>query len=173
MERPERGGETVVTEVQSFMKEKDSCGCLDDRCTAYGTLKKPNRDGTRCVARLCVCRRCTGRNNRKRGLDKQRKAAKALGVTGYVGNEEQWQSIFRNEVKADLLSAKVVGNAWSRIVAQIDANRPDFGDDHRPARITVMPPGWGPRGIVMVETETWRTLIGPALTEFYGPGDAA
>lgn len=158
-----------MSEHQSFIKDKAECGC---GCGAYGTLKPENRAGIRCVARVCKCAACRGRANRKRGLAKQRTAAKKLGLARgpfLASNEENWSdNMFRNEVKSDKLSAGPVGNAWLRCVAQIDANRPDFGDTMRHPRVTFMPPGWGSRGLVVVTTETWAEIVRPAMDEFYG-----
>lgn len=157
-----------MTEHVHYLKDVDDCGC---GCGLAGTLKKANRAGVRCV-RGCKCNACRGRNNRKRGLAKQREAAKALGLARgpfLASNEEAWSdNMFRNEVKSDKLSAGPVGNAWLRCVKQIDANRPDFGDTLRHPRVTFMPPGWGKRGLVVVTTETWQEIVGPALDEFYG-----
>lgn len=53
----------------SLIKSVDDCGC---GCGKVGTLKaKENRAGIRCV-KGCGCQSCRNRNNRKRGLTKQR-----------------------------------------------------------------------------------------------------
>ena len=140
--------------------KKAECGC---GCGRYG---KPNQWG--CVAG-CTCKRCTGRRNRRKGLQKQRVARKALGVEPQKfgdANEENWaDSLFRNEVKAGAQIRPAV-TAWLKIETQVDSNRPDFGDDGRPCRAVLMPDGWSD-GLVMVRLSTWRELIRPALEEKY------
>lgn len=152
-----------VFQVKVELKDKRDCAC---GCGGFGT---PNKDG--CV-RGCTCPRCRGRRNRRKGLQKQRDARKALGVKSQKfgdGNEESWSdNVFRNEVKAGAQIRPAV-TAWSRIEAQVDANRPSFGDDGRPCRAVLMPDGWPKgEGLVMVRLSTWRQLIRPALDEFYG-----
>lgn len=141
--------------------EKADCGC---GCGRYG---KPNKWG--CV-RGCDCRRCLGRRNRRKGLAKQRTARKALGVGSQKfgdANEENWSDdLFRNEVKAGKQVAPAT-NAWLKIERQVDSNRPDFGDDGRPCRATLMPDGWSD-GLVMVRLSTWERLIRPAMDSHYG-----
>jgi hypothetical protein len=111
-----------------------------------------------------------GHRNRRSGLTKQRTARKALGIpANKFGDsaEERWaDDLFRNEVK----SGKQVGpaaTAWFKIEKQVDANRPDVGDDGRPCRAVLMPEGMSD-GLVMVRLSTWQTLVRPALEAHYG-----
>lgn len=139
---------------------KGRCPCEHPRCTLYGTVTKGRH------VRGCPCDRCNGKRNRKSGLDRQREARKALGIPPQKfgdANEERWADAhFRTEVK----SGKQVGpfvNLWVRCEAQIDANRPDHGDDGRPARVVAMPNDFGGDGLVVVRLSTWRDVIAPAL----------
>lgn len=146
---------------------KDNFGECECGCGAWGPLKRAHRDGTRCVARKCTCKRCTGKRSSHGGRRKQSVAAKKLGVLN-VADEERWHDpLFSTEVK----SGKQVGpaaTAWLRAKQQIDASRPDHGGQHKPARVVWMPSGWGSRGLVTVELDTWESLIAPALNEVYG-----
>lgn len=112
-----------------------------------------------------------GARNRRKGLSKQSKARKKLGVGSQKfgdSNEEKWvDALFRNEVKAGKQIGPAV-TAWSKIEAQVDANRPDVGDDGRPCRAVLMPDGWSD-GIVMLRLEAWQQVVLPALNSFYGP----
>lgn len=142
---------------------KAACGCTK-QCGRFGT---PNRWG--CV-RGCTCPRCTGRRNRKSGLKKQGQARKALGISGGkfgASNEELWTSLFRNEAK----SGKICGPAytmWQKIEAQVDSNRPTFGDDGRPCRALLMPFGTSD-GLVMMRLSAWEQFVRPAMEAYY-PG---
>jgi hypothetical protein len=136
--------------------EKGECGC---GCGAFGTLKRPSADGTRCVARQCKCKRCIGRANKRRGQAKQRQAAKALGVKlgGLgAGHEENWRAAFRTEVKATKRHAGPVHTAYLDMRAQSEASRP-IGD-HRPFVATVMPPGVS-YGLLIVRTDDLSAVI--------------
>lgn len=143
-----------------------TCGC---GCGEYGVLKRAHRDGTRCVARKCKCRRCLGKKSSHGGRRKQAQAAKKLGVLN-VADEERWHDpLFATEVK----SGKQVGpvaNWWGRVAAQIDASQPDHGAQHKARRAVAMPEGWGTRGLVVVELDEWERLIAPALEQVYGNG---
>jgi hypothetical protein len=148
-------GDAVVT-LQG--PSKALCGCAD-RCDRFGT---PNKWG--CV-RGCTCPRCRGARNRRSGLSKQRVARKALGVPpNKFGDsaEERWaDTLFRTEVKSGA-QIEPVATAWRRIEKQVDANRPDFGDDGRPCRAVVMPKGMSD-GLVIIRLSTWEQIIRPAL----------
>jgi hypothetical protein len=141
-------------------------------CGLASTLRsKAWNDGLGPHVRGCACPRCRGARNRRGGMAKQRAARKPLGIKAQRvgnGNEEYWDDpLFANEVK----SGKQVGplvNWWNRVQAQVQANQADFGSIRKPTRAVAMPPGWGNRGLVVVETETWRTLILPALEAMYG-----
>jgi hypothetical protein len=157
--------------VEPNLKPKDNCQC---GCELFGTLKRPYRDGTQCV-RGCRCRRCIGKNNRRSGLAKQSKARKALGIPATKfgdSNEERWaDTLFANECKSGKQCGPLL-NWWRRVEAQVLANEADFGDRRRPVRAIAMPEGWGQDGLVVIRLSTWRELVGPAMSEFYGEGAA-
>jgi hypothetical protein len=127
-----------VTEVESFLKDKADCGC---GCGAYGTLKKPSRDGTRCVARACKCARCRGRVNKRKGQRKQAKAVTALGIPRssiHPGHEEFLPGALRVEVKAGA-QIKPAVTAYLKCEVQSEAARPV--GDHRPFVAVFCPDG--------------------------------
>lgn len=107
--------------------ERDECGC---GCGETGSLKKPWRDGTRCVKNKCKCVKCrNGRNNRN-GKRTQRAATKRLGLSHgqYAGaHEEALQGPVVTEHKADARHAKPIATAYRRMRAQSDAAR-SIGD---------------------------------------------
>lgn len=155
----------MSADVSPNLKEKAPCGC---GCELFGTLGRPDRNGRRHV-RGCGCNVCRGRRNRKQGLAKQTKAARQLGlVTGKFApsNEESYSGYFANEMKSGKQCGPLA-NWWLRVEKQVEANRADHGDRHRPVRAVAMPAGWGD-GLVVVRLSTWRDHIGPALEEFYG-----
>lgn len=120
----------MVDVADPVFKAQGPCGCGDESCTAWGTYKRDNNDGTRCVSRQCKCRRCRGRQNRKRGIDKQRKATKQLGLSHgqFAGtHEEALQGPVVTEHKADARHAKPIATAYRRMRAQSDAAR-SIGD---------------------------------------------
>lgn len=155
-----------MSEHQSFFKENvGDCGC---GCGAHGTLKKPNRKGIRCVARVCKCVSCRNRNNRKRGLTKQRQAAVALGLD--VGkflpsDEEAMGGNVRMECKATKAEAGPVWTAFSKVEAQSEAARP-IGD-HRPFVAVFMPPGEGKDGLAVVRLSSVNEFAA-AIVERWG-----
>ena len=135
---------------------KGDCGC---GCGAFGTLKRAWSDGSQCVARACTCKRCQGRANKRRGQQKQRQAAKHLGVPlgGLgAGHEENWRAAFRVEVKATKAEAGPIHTAYLRMKAQSEASRP-IGD-HRPFIAMAMPPGVS-YGLVVVSTDDLREFV--------------
>lgn len=141
-----------------------SCGC--------GVIGRPNRRNGH--ARGCDaarCASCRGRRNRKGGLAKQNQARKALGVPGNRygdTNEERWSDdVFANEVKSGDQCGPLF-TWWRKVEAQVRANEADHGSERRPVRAVAMPSGTS-RGLVVVEVDTWRALVAPALEEFYGP----
>lgn len=140
---------------------KGDCPC---GCDLYGNIT-----GGRHV-RGCACKQCMGRRNRRKGLKKQRDARKALGVAPSHkfgdANEERWQSMFANEVKAGAQIRPAV-TAWLRIEEQVLSNEADFGGHRKPTRAVLMPDGWSD-GLVMVRLSVWADLITPALEAFYG-----
>lgn len=127
---------------------KDSCGC---GCDLFGTLKKPNRAGVRCV-RGCRCKSCLGRRSRREGQRRQRRAQKVLNIEGTAlgaNHEENWRGAVRVEVKSQGF-AKPVLTKYALMAAQSEASRP-IGDN-RPFVAIVEPPGVT-FGIVMFRTD--------------------
>lgn len=125
-------------EVTPNLRDLGDCGC---GCGAYGTLKRPSADGTRCVQRVCRCKRCVGRMNRSRGLNKQRAATRKLGLSHgqYAGtHEEALQGPVRTEHKSTARSAGPVATAYELTRAQAEAARA-FGDN-RPFVASFTPP---------------------------------
>jgi len=121
------------------LKEQDYCGC---GCGKFGTLKRPWRNGQRCVARTCQCRRCTGGASAKRGAKKQKLATKQLGLSHgqFAGrHEEALQGPIRTECKSTLRHAKPIETAYRLMRAQADAAK-SVGDT-RPFVASAIPPG--------------------------------
>lgn len=115
-----------MTEVTPHFK--DNVGDCPCGCGAYGTLKRPRADGSRCVARKCPCIRCRNKRNQRRGRSRQ---AQALRRAGYRGkytphHEEQARWWWRWEHK-DGKFARTVVTAYKRERAQSEAERP-IGD---------------------------------------------
>lgn len=152
-----------MPDVEPRLKEKVECPC--GACGRFGT--PGGRIGH---VRGCGCPRCRGRRNRRKGLEKQRVARKALGIAPQKfgdANEERWaDAYFANEVKAGK-QVGPVANWWLRVEAQVLSNEADFGDRRRPVRAVAMPEGWSD-GLVVVRLSTWQTRIGPAIDEYYG-----
>lgn len=157
-----------MPEYGTLIKPKGECMCGMESCTLFGTLGREDKQGRRHV-RGCACPVCRGRRNRKSGLAKQSKAARALGVPAgkfVPSNEESWGGYFANEVK----SGKQVGpvaNWWRRVEAQVLANEPDHGARRKPVRAVAMPEGMSD-GLVVMRLSAWREHVAPALDEFYG-----
>jgi hypothetical protein len=113
-----------------------------------------------------------GARNRRKGLAKQRVARRRLGVRPSHkfgdADEERWgDALFANEVKSGR-QCDPVKNAWARAESQIRASEPDHGGQHKPARVTWMPEGWGSDGLVAVRLSAWEQIVSPALEAFYG-----
>lgn len=159
---------------------KGNCQCGREACVdgmgnpgRFGTLGKADKNGRQHV-RGCAdsgCDVCRGRRNRRGGLEKQRTARKQLGVKPNKfgdSNEERWESqFFADEVKSGKVVSPVL-TWWLKASTQIAANQVDHGGLRKYPRVTLMPEGWGDKGLVVVELEAWRTLVAPALEEFYG-----
>lgn len=140
---------------------KGECPC---GCDLFGNITNGRH------VRGCACKRCMGARNRRKGLNKQRTARKALGVkpSNKFGdaNEENWQdSLFANEVKAGKQIQPAV-TAWLKIEAQVLSNQSDFGSLRKPTRAVLMPDGWSD-GLVMVKLSVWAELVAPALEAYY------
>lgn len=126
--------EGVVTDVTPHLKEKAECGC---GCGVYGTLKRPHRDGTRCVQRLCKCPRCRGKNNRRKGDRRAAQARRALGAIGArTRHEEHWGGALRIEAKAGAQVSPIL-TRYLAAKQQSEAARP-IGDT-RPFVMAAMP----------------------------------
>jgi hypothetical protein len=153
---------------ESYLKDKADCGC---GCGLYGTLKKPNRAGVRCVARGCKCNSCRGKRSHAGGHKKQNTAVRKLGIP--VGrfaptNEESLAGYFDVEVK----SGKQVGPVatwWKRTEDQVLTNQADFGSLRKPVLCVAMPEGMSD-GLVVMRLSAYAEHVRPALTEFYGTG---
>lgn len=149
-----------MTEHVSYLKEKAECGC---GCGAFGTLKRPNRAGIRCVSRECKCASCRGKNNRRKGDRKAAVARKQLGAMGANSrHEEHWGGSLRIEAKA----GAQVGPILTRYLAaknQSEAQRP-IGDN-RPFVMAAMPDR-GP-GLLVVEIDELAQIVA-ALLENWG-----
>lgn len=117
---------------------RDKCTVAD--CPLFGTLRRASRDGQRRV-RGCGDPVARGGRNRRLGLTKQAKAARAVGIPRSSispGHEEYLPGRLRVEVKA----GAQVGPIWTRYRAaraQSEAQRP-IGD-HRPFAMLAMPTG--------------------------------
>jgi len=157
-------------------ERKGECGGNTEKCSVggdcpiYGTLGREGRDGKRRV-RGCGDAVARGRNNRRKGLAKQRTARKRLGVAPSNkfgdGNEENWQDPhFANEIKSGKQIQAAV-NAWMRIEAQVLSNDTAIGSRHKPARAVLMPDNWGKEGIVMMRLSAWEEIVAPAMHDFY------
>ena len=144
----------------SYPKPKGECGC---GCGAFGTLKKPNRAGVRCVNRTCVCPSCRGKRNRTKGDRKAATARKALGAMGANSrHEEHWGGGLRIESKA----GAQVGPIFTRYLAaktQSEASRA-IGDN-RPFVMAAMPDK-GP-GLLVMEIDELEQIVA-ALLENWG-----
>lgn len=113
-----------MSDVLANLKEKAECGC---GCGAFGTLKKPNRRGVRCVARLCRCKSCTGRKANDKGNRAGTKARKLLGLRGAnTRHEEAWGGPVRTESKSQGAARPVI-TAHGNAKAQSEQARP-MGD---------------------------------------------
>lgn len=150
-----------------FKENQGDCGC---GCGAYGTLKRENRAGVRCVARKCKCRSCMGRANKRKGQRKQAKAVTALGIPRssiHPGHEEFLPGALRVEVKATKREAGPTFTAFLRCELQSEAARP-IGD-HRPFVAVMMPEGTSD-GLVVCRLSSLHEVVA-ALVENWG--DAA
>jgi hypothetical protein len=144
----------------SYMKDKGDCGC---GCGAWGTLKKPNRAGIRCVSHQCKCNSCRGKINRTKGDRKAAVARKQLGAMGANSrHEEHWGGALRIEAKA----GAQVGPILTRYLAaknQSEAARA-IGDN-RPFVMAAMPDK-GP-GLLVIELDELAQIVA-ALLENWG-----
>jgi len=149
-----------MSEHVNYLKPKGECGC---GCGKFGTLKKPNRAGIRCVSRECVCNSCRGKNNRRKGDRKAATARKQLGAMGANSrHEEHWGGGLRIEAKA----GAQVGPILTRYLAarnQSEASRA-IGDN-RPFVMAAMPDK-GP-GLLVIEMDELEQIVA-ALLENWG-----
>lgn len=135
-------------------------GCGLDKCRAVG---QPTKTGH---PRGCVCPRCIGKRNKRKGQSKQAKATTALGIPRSSispGHEEFLGGTVRVEVKAGA-QIKPCVTAYLRMEAQSEQARP-IGD-HRPFVGVAMPDGasWG---LVMIRTDKLVDAVA-ALAEQLG-----
>lgn len=160
--------QALMTNRQAFPLDKETqcysakvpCPC---GCSVRGPLTKNGH------VRGCGCRPCIGRRSRQGGLAKQRAARKKLGVPnarfhGQNGNEENWAGPFRVEVKSGA-QTNPAATRYLKDEAQSESKRA-IGDT-RPFLDVLMPPGMTD-GIVQLRVSTWRQVVEPALTEFWG-----
>jgi hypothetical protein len=107
------------------MKASCACGC--------GLFGRPRTGKLEGHVRLCPCKRCQGGRNRTKGLNHQRKAAKALsipkGASMRSGQEEHWGGAVRVEVKSGAQCGPII-TRFRLYEAQSEAQRA-IGD-HRP-----------------------------------------
>lgn len=162
--QPSRSAPSPERDVVPNLKP-DPITCVDDgcglaKCTAVG---QPTRTGH---PRGCVCPRCIGRRNKRKGQRKQAKATTALGVprsTISPGHEEYLGGAVRIEVKAGAQVGPIL-TRYLAMEAQSEAARP-FGD-HRPFVAVAMPEkvSWG---IVLIRTDRLEDAVA-ALAEQLG-----
>lgn len=153
-----------MTQVVSNLKpDPITCadlGCGLDKCSAVG---QPTKTGH---PRGCVCPRCTGKRNKRKGQAKQAKATTALGIPRSAlspGHEEFLGGTVRVEVKAGA-QVKAAVTAYLRMEAQSEAARPV--GDHRPFVGVAMPDG-ASYGVVMIRTDRLTEAVA-ALAEQLG-----
>src|SRR3982751_5314905 len=107
------------------MKASCACGC--------GLFGRPRTGKLEGHVRLCPCKRCQGGRNRTKGLNHQRKAAKALsipkGASMRSGQEEHWGGAVRVEVKSGAQCGPII-TRFRLYEAQSETQRA-IGD-HRP-----------------------------------------
>lgn len=124
--------------VTNFKPDPIICsetGCRLEKCKASG---QPTKTGH---PRLCVCPRCIGKRNKRKGQSKQAKATTMLGIPKSSispGHEEFLGGSVRVEVKAGA-QVKPMVTAFLRMEAQSEEARP-FGDT-RPFIGVAMPDG--------------------------------
>lgn len=155
-----------MTVTPNFKDNQGTCGC---GCGAYGTLKKPWRDGVTCVARRCKCKRCEGKANRKRGDDKAAKVRKQLGLGGAnTRHEELWGGPVRVESKSGGIARPVV-TAHLNARAQSEAAR--AVGDHRPFLGAFTGTG-SQKAIYTIGADELEAVVF-ALAEAWGYGEAS
>lgn len=150
----------------SLLKTKITCECPNPDCVLFGTPKRPNRAGVRCV-RGCTCPSCRGRANKRKGQRKQAAAVTALGIPRssiHPGHEEFLPGSLRVEVKATKREAGPVMTAYLRCESQSEAERP-IGD-HRPFAAVMMPEGTKD-GLVVVRLSNLHEFVA-AMVENWG-----
>jgi hypothetical protein len=154
-----------VSAHQSFFKEQGPCECGTDGCELWGTLKKENRAGVRCV-RGCRCRSCIGRASKRMGGRKQAKAVTALGIPRsslHPGHEEFLGGSIRVEVKSGAGDCKPAWTRYTACEAQSEQHRP-IGD-HRPFCAVLMPPGESD-GVVLVRLSNLHEFVAAMVEQW-------
>jgi hypothetical protein len=139
--------------------EKGDCGC---GCGTFGTLKKPWRDGTRCVQRSCQCHRCMGKNNRRKGDSKARQSRKLLRLTGAnTRHEEHLGGPVRYESKA----GAQVGPIWTRFqAARVQSEQARAIGDHRPFVMAAHPDKTS-EFLLIVSSKDWENVVAACAEE--------
>lgn len=124
-------------EVETMFKDNwGPCECGLEACGLSGTLRKPWRNGLRCV-RGCPCPHCLGKRSRQKGDGKARVARKALNITGVNSrHEELVGGLVRWEAKAGA-QVRPMWTAYTKAEAQSERARP-IGDN-RPFVFTAAP----------------------------------
>lgn len=143
-------------------ERKGECQGNRERCTLadcplFGTLGAAGRDGKRRI-RGCGDAVARGKNNRRKGDSKARKARQRLGLaaTGKVGSrhEEHWGGMFRVEVKA----GKQVSPIWTRFRDASNQSKASKAlGDIRPFAMIAMPDGTS-EGIVLMSLTEFAEL---------------
>lgn len=150
----------------SNLKAKGPCQCELGTCELFGTLGRPDRKG-RSHVRGCACNVCRGRRNKRKGGERQSRAAKALGIphAGAMrpGNEEHWGGAVRTECKSGA-QVKPIHTRFVGAHMQSEQNRP-FGDN-RPFVFTAYPDGVK-HGYVIIRDDHLEAAVA-ALAEQFG-----
>jgi hypothetical protein len=122
--------------------------------TGRAVIQKPELEELPKVhPRGCDCKRCTGRRNRRKGLERQRVARKTLGITpqfhGQASNEEQWnESKDLPGIRFEVKSGKSLPVYFLNAIAQVEASRPYVGSMFKPA-VVLSPSGTSKQYLVI------------------------
>src|SRR3982751_3177925 len=112
------------------MKASCACGC--------GLFGRPRTGKLEGHVRLCPCKRCQGGRNRTKGLNHQRKAAKALsipkGASMRSGQEEHWGGAVRVNQAAEVAAA-LADNLGLLVGEEAEAPADHGRDVRRPGQV--------------------------------------
>ncbi len=136
------------------------CGC---GCGEYGALKKPWRDDTRCVARKCKCKRCVGKNNRRKGDSKANRARPLMRLSGPNTRHEEH---LRGPVLTESKAGRQVGPIWTRFRdarAQAEASR--AVGDHRPFVMLAHPDDTS-EFLIIASSKDWENVVAVYAQEY-------